>query len=318
MRVYEEGEADGVVFLAMEFVAGESLRALAERAPLEVGRAAEIIGAVADALEHCHAQGIVHRDLKPDNIIVEAQTQRPVLVDFGLVKRDPQGLSLGSLQLGTLTKTGELAGTPAFMAPEQVNPGKFGPVSPRTDVYALGATLYAALTGEAPFHAEHLPGLLLQVTRAAPPDPRKLRSELPAPVARLVLRALFKDPARRPASARAFAEELAAALGGAGNGAPGGARRRRRALLGAGRTAVGLLALAFVAFAALRRGAGGVHPAPPPAAGAAGVSSARPRPSTAAAPPRPLPPDERRAARRELRRLQREREPHQRARRARE
>ncbi len=214
LRVTDLGDWQGRPFMAMEFVEGETLQARVARGgppPLEwVGR---VLVTVAHALEHCHARGVVHRDLKPANVLVEADSERPVLVDFGLVKRDPSKLALSSIDgEGKLSKTGELRGTPQYMAPEQASPGRFGEVDARSDVYALGATLFFLLTGRPPFEGSSLVSLVKQVIGEPPPDPARERPGIPPALARFCRRCLAKDRADRPASARAFAEELAALL----------------------------------------------------------------------------------------------------------
>jgi hypothetical protein len=294
IHVFGHGEQNGLPYLAMELVEGQDLADLAGEAGLEPERAAALLAPIAEALQHCHDRGVIHRDLKPANVIVEAATGRPVLVDFGLVKRDPDKLSVDSLGVSRLSLTGELRGTPAFMAPEQVNPSKFGAVSPRTDVYALGATLFALLTGEPPFEADHFPGLLAAIIAQPPPDPRQRRPEVPASLAQLCQRCLSKDPEARPASAQAVADALA----GSGSGEAGA----RRPAAGAALIALVLagLALGGVGWAATR-GEEVVQPAPARAA----AEPAEPE----APPPPPLSAEELEAGERDLRRLQHEEEP---------
>jgi serine/threonine protein kinase len=213
-RVLELGEHQGRPFIAMEFLEGVDLAGvMKETGPLEPARAVEVLGAIADALHYCHEKGVVHRDLKPANVMLETGTARPVLVDFGLLRQDPD--SLGGLsddeQRIRLTKTGEMLGTPGYMAPEQTDSRLCG-ITPRTDVYALGATLYALLTGEAPFRGETRYNVILKVLKEAPPDPRVLRANVPGALAELCARSMAKDPDARPESAAAFAESLRGAL----------------------------------------------------------------------------------------------------------
>ncbi|MGE0712112.1 MAG: protein kinase [Planctomycetota bacterium] len=215
VRAYEHGEVEGVPWLSMEQVVGESLASLVKThgppAKEQVGR---LLATVAHALARCHQAGVIHRDLKPENVLVERATGRPVVVDFGLVKRDPNQLHLASLDDGPdLSLSQSIKGTPGYMAPEQVNPREFGAISPATDVYALGGLLYFLLTGEPPFGGKVPAVVMRKVTRKAPRDPRELRPDAPAPLAALCLRCLEKQQGDRPASATAFAAEVAAAAG---------------------------------------------------------------------------------------------------------
>jgi serine/threonine protein kinase/formylglycine-generating enzyme required for sulfatase activity len=155
---------------------------------------------IAEALVYCHKHNIIHRDLKPSNIIIEKQSRRPVILDFGLVKRDPTklGKSFKELEL-TMTRTTEGMGTPAYMSPEQLDPsGEFGMTSDRVDVWGLGATLFYCLTGEAPFAgrstAELYAGLATQEARR----PRSINKDVPQWLDELCHQALTKAVAERP------------------------------------------------------------------------------------------------------------------------
>jgi serine/threonine protein kinase len=182
--------------LAMELVEGEDLEQHLQRegrlAP-EAARA--LLIPLADAVAHAHGRGVLHRDIKPSNVIL-SQDGRPMLLDFGLA-------SLADSE--RLTLSGQMIGTPAFMAPEQAR-GKW---DERTDVYGLGALLYAALTGTPPADGDNLAECLVQVMSGSPPDPRQHAPEIPSELAALCRRCLAKEPAERYASA----QELAAALG---------------------------------------------------------------------------------------------------------
>jgi serine/threonine protein kinase len=208
LRVKDLGEHNQIPFLAMEYVDGDDLDAIVTRGIPAFEWSARVLGAVAHALHTCHQKGLVHRDLKPANILVETGTQRPVLVDFGLVKRDPEQMRLSSLQ-GPLSRTGEIRGTPKYMAPEQAAPQKFGAVSQRSDVYGLGATLFTLLTGAAPFEGSSLALVLSKVIGDPAPNPRSLNPNVPAALASFCRRCMDKTQDRRPESAEAFATELA-------------------------------------------------------------------------------------------------------------
>ncbi|MCO5169613.1 MAG: protein kinase [Planctomycetes bacterium] len=212
VRVHTLGRAPGGPFLVMDLVTGESLQRRLDRGgPLPPAEAVTLAAEVADALAHAHAQGVLHRDLKPANVLVD-EAGRARLIDFGLAK-----LQAGAGSLGHLTRTGEVLGTPAFMAPEQAD-GR--PVDARTDVYGLGATLYALLAGRPPFDGVSALAVLHAVLTAAPTPPSRLRPGLDPALERLVLACLAKDPAARPPSMDA----LRAALARGGQAAP-----RRRA-----------------------------------------------------------------------------------------
>src|SRR5262249_36071916 len=153
--VYDVGETeDGVPFIAMEFVEGQSLGALVKQAPLEVIRVVQIAIQVADALDAAHSRRIVHRDIKPDNISLNERGEVKVL-DFGLAKRmlkeaaDPLGKTLDMQQ----TQDGQVLGTPRYMSPEQAV-GKT--VDHRSDLFSLGSVIYHLLTGRAPFAGVNL------------------------------------------------------------------------------------------------------------------------------------------------------------------
>ena len=151
--IYEVGEHDGRHFFSMALIEGDSLHELLKQGPLPAREAAELLIGVAEAVSYAHARGIVHRDLKPQNILLDA-AGHPKITDFGLAKRLDRDEGL--------TASGSILGTPAFMSPEQAE-GK-REVGPLSDVYSLGAILYAALTGRPPFSPEaHVLELIRQV-----------------------------------------------------------------------------------------------------------------------------------------------------------
>jgi TolB-like protein len=194
-RTFEFGEHQGLRFLTMEYIRGEPLTHLVRQGPLSPRRVAAIGMAVCDALTAAHAAGIVHRDIKPDNVLMTVD--RVVVTDFGIARsnvEDPGAL-----------RTGVPMGTPAYMAPEQVE-GRA--LSARTDLYALGVMLFELLTGEQPWTGDGVYAVALRRLQEPPPDPRGLRPELPDLAAEVVLRCMARDPRDRFASA----EEVAASL----------------------------------------------------------------------------------------------------------
>ncbi len=213
ITVYDTGEADGIHFIAMEYVAGGSLRDRLAAGPIGVRQAQDILSQVASALDYAHAHGLIHRDIKPANILFTADG-RPKLTDFGIAQASD----------GThLTRTGVLMGTPEYMAPEQAE-GR--PVDQRTDLYALGVVLYQMLTGRAPFQGTTPHATLHAVIYEPPPPPRQVAPGLPAAVEAVVLKAIAKEPDRRFQRGADMAAALRAAVAGR---APRAAKERTKA-----------------------------------------------------------------------------------------
>jgi serine/threonine-protein kinase len=196
VEVYDFGHADGVAYLVMQFVPGESLRALLNRrGPLAPPHAMRIVAQAARALHLAHTNGIVHRDVKPSNLLIRPDG-RVVLTDFGV-----------AWIRGTdrLTAAGEVFGTPNYLAPEQIDGG---PLGPAVDVYALGIVAYECLTRRPPFTADSAVAVALMHTRDEPPP---LPATVPETLQYVVIRALAKDPGQRWESAAALAEAAIAA-----------------------------------------------------------------------------------------------------------
>jgi serine/threonine-protein kinase len=204
--VYEAGEADGVLFIAMRYVAGGDVHALLRReGPLPPDRVAAIISPVASALDAAHAAGLVHRDVKPTNMLLDARPERPdhvYLSDFGL--------SRGLLSSTTLTGLGMFLGTPDYVAPEQIE-GK--PVTGQTDQYALACAAFEMLTGQAPFRRDEARAVIWSHLSVPPPALSSVRPGLPAGADQVFARAMAKAAADRYPRCADFAESLRAALG---------------------------------------------------------------------------------------------------------
>ncbi len=195
VTIHDVGYDDDVAYIAMEFIAGRSLREVIDSGVvLPPQRIAEIVSAVADALAFAHEQGIVHRDIKPANIMV---------LDNGHIKITDFGIAL--LPNGSLTMAGTALGSPKYMSPEQVL-GKRA--DGRSDIFALGAVLYELLTGKAPFVGADLNAILYQVMHGAPPLPSTCNPSLPAGFDRIVARALAKEPDKRYPTAAKMARDL--------------------------------------------------------------------------------------------------------------
>ncbi|MCZ7635555.1 MAG: serine/threonine protein kinase [Verrucomicrobia bacterium] len=198
VSVLEVGEHEGQPFLAMEFVEGGTLAQQVANGPLPVARAARYLAKTARAVAYAHALGVLHRDLKPSNILLDAFDE-PRVTDFGLAK-----------VLGTdwdLTLSGEILGSPAFMAPEQAA-GRTAEVSPATDVYALGALLYHLTTGRPPFASGTPAAVLRLVEHEEPIAPRRLNPSVPRDLETIILKCLEKRPTRRYATAATLADDL--------------------------------------------------------------------------------------------------------------
>ena len=205
-RVYEVGEVEGKVYIALQYIAGEPLGRAAAQMSLDEKIA--VMRDVAVAIHEAHRLGIVHRDLKPNNVLVERGEDgrpQPIVMDFGLARET-------TTEVG-LTESGALLGTPAYMSPEQAR-GDVRAVDRRSDVYSLGATLYELLTAQPPFTSESLATALDLILNHDPVAPRRLVPGLPIDIETITLKCLNKDPAERYASARALADDLTRYLDG--------------------------------------------------------------------------------------------------------
>src|SRR3954452_12298016 len=195
--VYDVGEEDGLPFIVMELVRGQSLRdIIAAEAPFHPDDVAQLLQQVGPALDFAHANGYVHRDIKPGNILID-EHGRARVADFGIAK---------SLADADLTDDGLGFGTAGYLAPEQAE-GLMA--TPASDIYALGVVAFEMLTGEPPFAAETPVGVAMRHIKDRPPAPSKKRPDLAKSVDGIVLRALEKDPTRRWPSAGAFAQAMA-------------------------------------------------------------------------------------------------------------
>ena len=192
--IHEVGQHEGQHYFSMGFVDGESLAQRLSRGPLPAREAALLLAKVAEAIEYAHRRGVIHRDLKPANVLID-QSGNPRVTDFGLAKR---------LQADSgLTGSGQIMGTPSYMPPEQAG-GHRGGVGPATDVYALGATLYALITGRPPFQAATAMDTVIQVVAEEPVPPRRLNPAIPRDLETIILKCLEKEPPKRYDSASAW------------------------------------------------------------------------------------------------------------------
>jgi WD40 repeat protein/serine/threonine protein kinase len=241
VQVHEVGERDGVPFLCLEYVAGQNLAQHIAGRPQPHLQAALLVETLARAVHHAHQAGVVHRDLKPSNILLQGIHHK----DTKDTKEDEKGRPKGKPGFGPsgplgplclcgesfspkitdfglarplddkkeLTGSGEIVGTPNYMAPEQVHGGGV-PVGPAADVYALGVILYELLTGRPPFQGETPMDTVLLVVGQEPVPPSRLRPKLPRDLETICLHCLHKDPRRRYPTAEALADDLCRFLDG--------------------------------------------------------------------------------------------------------
>ncbi len=202
--ILEVGNYEGQRYFTMKLIGGTSLNQKLTDYVGDPRSAAKLLKHVAEAVHHAHQRGILHRDLKPANILLDERGE-PFVTDFGLAKR-VEGDS-------ELTQSGAIMGTPAYMAPEQAS-GRRGAVTTASDIFGLGAILYAVLTGRAPFGGDSVEETLEQVRNSAPSPPSKLNPRVPRDLETICLKCLEKDPSRRYASADGLAGDLKRWLAG--------------------------------------------------------------------------------------------------------
>jgi serine/threonine-protein kinase len=193
---------DELLYYTMPFIEGETLRSLMERErQLPIGRALAIAHDVTDALHYAHAQNIVHRDIKPENILIERDTGRAVVTDFGIARAIERAADLTSV-----TSTGLTLGTPTYMSPEQASADPH--LDGRSDIYSLGCVLYEMLAGTPPFTGPSARAIIARHMTEPPPRIRDTRPELPPGAGVLLSRMLAKAPSSRPATAHALIVDI--------------------------------------------------------------------------------------------------------------
>lgn len=203
-RVYEVGEVQGRIYIAMQFVDGKPLNALAQE--LTVEQKVLVFRDVAEGIHEAHRAGLVHRDIKPSNILVERGEDgslHPYVMDFGLARDWNE----------RLTETGTVLGTPQYMSPEQAR-GEVSRLDRRTDIYSLGATMYHLFTGQAPISGSNGLEVLSNLSTVEPRPPRSVEPDLSAELEAIILKCLEKDRSHRYDSARALIEDLDRFLSG--------------------------------------------------------------------------------------------------------
>lgn len=213
VSVFDAGQIDGNYYIVSEFVQGVTLDDFVGTKRFTFRQAAELIADVADAVQHAHEHGVIHRDLKPSNIMLQTVDRgndsrsdtkcsslhvRPMLMDFGLAKRDAAEI--------TMTLDGQLLGTPAYMSPEQAR-GEGHKIDVRGDVYSLGVIFYELLTGELPFRGSSRM-LIFQLLEDEPRSPRRINDKIPRDLETICLKAMAKDRSLRYSSAAELSAEL--------------------------------------------------------------------------------------------------------------
>src|SRR5437773_8480276 len=205
ITVYDLGEAEGQLFIAMELIEGRDLSELiTARDPLALERKLDIVIEVLQGLAYAHGRGVIHRDIKPSNVRIASDGSVKIM-DFGIAR----------LQTADITGSGAIVGTPTYMAPEQITNG---PITPATDLFAVGCLLYELLSYRKPFEGETVHGVLYQVLTTDPKPIRALAPSLPLALERVVTKALNKVPEDRYETARHMQSALSgirAALSGA-------------------------------------------------------------------------------------------------------
>ncbi|MBX6330392.1 MAG: protein kinase [Gemmatimonadaceae bacterium] len=204
--IYSVDEREGLVFFVMACVDGVTLaKRLSEEHQLPIADAQRITREVAEALAYAHGRGVIHRDIKPDNILLDRESGRAMVTDFGIARAVQEGAD------SRLTATGVAIGTPAYMSPEQAAGDR--QIDGRSDLYSLGIVAYQMLTGQLPFQASSTASMLMKHITEAPPPINQFRPDCPSDLAMLVMTLLEKEPERRFPSASALAIALAGEMG---------------------------------------------------------------------------------------------------------
>jgi serine/threonine-protein kinase len=213
VNVYEVGDIDGRPYFSMKLVEGTTLAKRLADGPLPSRQAAEMLAPVCRAIADAHRRGVLHRDLKPSNILIDAEG-RTYVTDFGLAKRithESSPTETDATRDASLTMTGAILGTPGYMAPEQAA-GRRAEITAATDIYALGAILYAMLTGRPPFQAASAVDTVLMVREQDPLPPRMLNPKADHDLEMICLKCLQKPADLRYVTADALADDLEAFL----------------------------------------------------------------------------------------------------------
>lgn len=282
VTIYDVGEADGLAYIAMEHLSGNTLRALMNNGPMPLDLVLETAAQMAEALAFAHEHGVIHRDVKPANVVITNQHGRIKLTDFGIAH----------LANSDHTHDGQMLGSPRYMSPEQAMGRE---VDGRSDIFSLGAVMYEMLTGHYAFDGDSLPAIVYRVVNETPFSAAVLRPQIPAALNDLLMRMLSKKPEARP-DARALVDTLHALAPAPTEPAPprrsSGVSRMLRVL--AFTTPIGVFVLVGVGIIVVNYFIETPRPAAP--APAASVTPPNEAPPRAAAPPvsdsiKTVPPD---------------------------
>src|SRR6185295_19115453 len=198
--IYAVDEAEGIVFFVMAYITGDNLaKRVHDHGTLSVDETRRTMRDVADALAYAHERGVIHRDIKPDNILIDQQSGRPMVTDFGIARAASDGDS-------RLTATGIAIGTPTYMSPEHAAGERA--IDGRSDLYSLGILGYQMLTGTPPFLANSTPAILVKHISERPTPIDQRRPDVPQDLGRVIMMLLEKDPANRLPSAQAVVAAL--------------------------------------------------------------------------------------------------------------
>jgi serine/threonine protein kinase len=213
--VYDFGEWNGILYIAMRYIDGGTLDDLLKQGPLPLNRVAQMFGEMTEALAYAHRMGVVHRDLKPTNVLLDNQQLHIFLTDFGIAKLlEDTPFSIAKVFRGAhkeITGIGMTVGTADYMAPEQWN-GERDKINERTDIYALGVLLYKMVVGELPFTGETAFTLGRQHCETPPPPPTEKNTNISPEIERVILTALAKNPEDRFPTATMMAEQFTHAV----------------------------------------------------------------------------------------------------------
>src|SRR4051812_17345464 len=198
--IYAVDEMENIVFFVMAYITGDNLaKRLHDHGTLSVDETRRTLRDVADALAYAHERGVIHRDIKPDNILIDQQSGRPMVTDFGIARAISEGDS-------RLTATGIAIGTPTYMSPEQAAGERT--IDGRSDLYSLGILGYQMLTGEPPFIANSTPAILVKHISERPIPIEQRRADVPPDLGNIIMMLLEKEPANRFPSAGAVVTAL--------------------------------------------------------------------------------------------------------------
>ena len=197
---------EDLCWFTMELVAGQDFKACLRSGTFPMRKGAEVVAKTARAMDFAHKKGVIHRDLKPQNIMIDAESGEPKVLDFGLAK------NLDTHSIEALTQMGAFLGTPAYMAPEQAG-GDPNLIDARADVYALGAILYEVLCGRPPFGGKKAIQVIRKVLKEEPPPPREIFPQAPPELEAIALKALRKERDQRQQTAGELADEIEAVIG---------------------------------------------------------------------------------------------------------